>query len=246
MQQISYAALKYYNNVISEECLYIGMLFHNLTTGKREFKYISNFKRFQAFDDEADIEFVKLYLAGIKEQVEENIFNYNSHFSISDFQKIYVNEFRFSEITTIEIEDNENYVEDLTKLYLKFDFSKEKRLNSHSEKKYIRKILSSSNVTFSPSKILGSFNEKVNFDYIIGNVAVKLFSFKEKDVAKIIPSAKQWAFTAQELKKQYQIVFLYDDDFESPHFNIVIQILKKYAKVFLLQDGLDYILKTVS
>ncbi len=246
MQQISYAALKYYNNVISEECLCIGMLFHNLTTGKREFRYISNFKRFQAFDDEADIEFVKLYLAGIKEQVEENIFNCNSHFSISDFKKIYVNEFRFSEITTMEIEDDEDYVEILTKLYLKFDFSKEKRLNSYSEKKYIRKILSSSNVTLSPSKILGSFDEKINFDYIIGDVAIKLFSFKEKDVAKIIPSAKQWAFTAQELKDQYKIVFLYDDDLESPQFNIVMQILRKYANAFQLQDGLDYILNAVS
>ena len=44
MYQVEYASLKYYNNVISEECLYIGMLFHNLTTGKRDFRYISNFK----------------------------------------------------------------------------------------------------------------------------------------------------------------------------------------------------------
>lgn len=122
MYQVEYAALKYYNNVVSDECLYIGMLFHNLTTGKRDFRYISNFSRFQAFDDEADIDFVKLYLAGIKQQVEENIFNYNSSFSISDFKKIYVNEFRFSEITTMEIEETEDYVENLTKLYLKSCF----------------------------------------------------------------------------------------------------------------------------
>lgn len=42
MYQVEYASLKYYNNIISEECLYIGMLFHNLTTGKRDFRYISN------------------------------------------------------------------------------------------------------------------------------------------------------------------------------------------------------------
>ena len=33
MYKIEYAALKYYNNVLTDECLYIGMLFHNLTTG---------------------------------------------------------------------------------------------------------------------------------------------------------------------------------------------------------------------
>lgn len=154
MYQIEYAALKYYNNVISDECLYIGMLFHNLTTGKRDFRYISNFKRFQSFDDEADIDFVKLYLAGIKQQVEENLFNYKTDFSISNFTKIYVNEFRFSDVTTMEVEENEDYVEALTKMYLKFDFSKEKRLSNSEEKKYIRKILSSSNVAFSSPKVL--------------------------------------------------------------------------------------------
>lgn len=118
MHQIEYAALKYYKNVISEEYLYIGMLFHNLTTGKRDFRYISNFKRFQSFDDEADLDFVKSYLAGIKQQIEENLFNYNDKFSIFDFTRIYVNEFRFSNAILIEVEDDENYVEKLTKMYL--------------------------------------------------------------------------------------------------------------------------------
>lgn len=75
MSKIEYAALKYYNNIISEECLYIGMLYNNLTTGKRDFRYISNFGRLQSFDDEADIDFIKAYLEGIKQQVENNIFN---------------------------------------------------------------------------------------------------------------------------------------------------------------------------
>lgn len=246
MYQVEYSSLKYYNNVISEECLYIGMLFHNLTTGKRDFRYISNFKRFQAFDDEADVEFVKLYLLGIKQQIETNIFNYNQTFSITDFTKIYVNEFRFSPVTVMEVEENEDYVENLTKMYLKFDFSKEKRLSNFVEKKYIRKILASSNAEFSPPKVYGIYDENVTFDYIIGNVAIKLFSFKGKNAAKLIPSAKQWAFSAEELKSRYKIVFLYDDDNETSQFNIVLQILKNYAAVYPLQDGLDYILKTIS
>lgn len=246
MYQIEYAALKYYNNVISDECLYIGMLFYNLTTGKRDFRYISNFKRFQSFDDEADVDFVKLYLAGIKQQIEENIFNYKSEFSIADYTKIYVNEFRFSNVTTMEVDEHEDYVGNLTKMYLKFDFSKEKRLSNSEEKKYIRKILSSSNVAFSTPKVSGTYDENVNFDYIIGDVAIKLFSFKEKDAAKLIPSAKQWAFSAEELKDRYKIVFLYDDDNDTPQLKIVLQILKKHANVYQLQDGLDYILKAIS
>jgi hypothetical protein len=246
MYQIEYAALKYYNNAISDECLYIGMLFHNLTTEERDFRYISNFKRFQAFDDEADIDFVKCYLAGIKQQVETNIFNYKTNFSITNFTKLYVNEFRFSDVTSMEVDENEDYADNLTKMYLKFDFSKEKRLSNSVEKKYIRKILSSSNVAFSTPKVTGIYDESVNFDYIIGDVAIKLFSFKEKDATKLIPSAKQWAFSAEELKDRYKIVFLYDDDNDSPQLKIVFQILKQHANVYQLQDGLDYVLKSIS
>lgn len=246
MYQIKYSALKYYNNVISDECLYIGMLFHNLTTGKRDFRYISNFKRFQSFDDEADIDFIKAYLFGIKQQVEENIFNYDKDFSMSDFTKIYVNEFRFSDITTMEVAEDEDYVENLTRMYLKFDFNKTKRLSHLEEKKYIRRILSSSNAEFSTPKISGTYEENVTFDYVIGDVAIKVFSFKEKNATKLIPTAKQWAFSAEELKDQYKIIFLYDDDDDSPQLRIVMQILKKHAKVYQLQDGLDYVLKAIS
>ena len=247
MYQVEYAALKYYNNVISEECLYVGMLFHNLTTGTRDFRYISNFNRFESFDDEADINFVKLYLNGIKQQVETNILNHNKTFKISDFTKIYVNEFRFSDVRTIEVEENDNYVESLTKMYLKFDFNKNKRLSKSEEKKYIRKILSSSNVSFSPPKILGEYAETVTFDYILNNVAIKIFSFKEKDPLRFLPSAKQWAFSASELKNRYTIVFLYDETFtDSSNSKIITNILKKHAKVFQIQEGLDYIIKSVS
>lgn len=120
---VEYTALKYYNSAVSEECLYIGMLYNNITTGQRNFKYISNFKRFQAFDDEADINFIKLYLKGLKDQVENNIFNYQTY-DLHEFTKIFVNEFRFSDIMKIEVNENEDYINDLTKIYLKYDYNK--------------------------------------------------------------------------------------------------------------------------
>ena len=77
MYHIEYAALNYYHSPISDECLCVGVLFHNVTNGQRDFKYISNFQRFHAFDDEANIDFVKLYLRGIKGEVETSVFNLN-------------------------------------------------------------------------------------------------------------------------------------------------------------------------
>lgn len=247
MFRIEYAALKYFNNPISEECLYIGMIFHNLSTGKRDFRYISNFSRVQSFDDEADIEFVKKYLLGLKQQIEINIFNYNNSFSISDFAKIYVNEFRFSDIITMEVDENEDYVENLTKMYLKFDFKRGKRLTKNEEKRYIRRILSSGSAVLADPKVSGIYDEDVKFDYLLGGVAIKVFSFKGKNAQKLIPAAKQWAFSAEEMKDKYKVIFLYDDPSEeSPQLKIVLEILKKHADVFRIQDGLDYVLKETS
>lgn len=146
----------------------------------------------------------------------------------------------------MEVEENEDYVEKLTKMYLKFDFNKKERLSISEEKRYIRRILSSSNLEFSVPKVSGIYDENVRFDYIIGDVAIKLFSFKEKDAIKLIPAAKQWAFSAEELKDRYKIVFLYDENNDTPQLKIVMQILKKHANVYQLQDGLDYVLKAIS
>ena len=37
MYHIDYAALNYYHSPISDECLCIGILFNNVTTGQRDF-----------------------------------------------------------------------------------------------------------------------------------------------------------------------------------------------------------------
>lgn len=121
MYHIEYAALNYYHSPISDECLCIGVLFHNVTTGQRDFKYVSNFQRFQAFDDEADVDFVKLYLRGIKEEIEHSAFD--KEFDLASYIRVYANEFRFSSVRTLSVNETENYVEDLSKIYLKYDLA---------------------------------------------------------------------------------------------------------------------------
>lgn len=247
MNQVEYAPLKYYNNIVSEECIYIGMLFNNLTTGERNFRYISNFSRFQSFDDEADVGFVKAYLAGIKQQVEVNLFNYDKFFSIADYSKIFVNEFRFSSPTTINTEDKEDYIQNLTKLYLKFDFNKKQRLSNNEEKHFIKRILLSSNATMLEPRVPGIYNEKVKFDYLIGDIAIKVFTLKDKDPQKLIPAAKQWSFSAEELKDQYKVFFLYDDDtVNSSNAEIVLRILRQHANAYQIQYGLEQVVKAIS
>jgi hypothetical protein len=247
MYHIEYAALNYYHSPISDECLCIGILLHNVTTGQRDFKYISNFQRFHSFDDEADIDFVKLYLRGIKEEIETSVFNYSKKFDLGEYIRVYANEFRFSSVRTLNVDENEDYVGDLSKVYLKYDLAKSQRLNGNEEKKLIRRVLESNNLEYTTHKVDGPYRDEISFDYQVGDVCIKMFSFKGKNLKRVIGSARQWSFIADELGTNKKVLFIYDSDYEDmSNLDIVIKILSKNAKVLKLDDGMDYILKQCS
>lgn len=247
MYHIEYSVLNYYHSPISEECLCLGILFHNTTTGQRDFKYISNFKRFQSFDDEADISFIKAYLQGIKEDVETSVFNFSKEFNLKSYIYFFANEFRFSKIKELKVTKEENYIDTLTRLYLKYDISKSQRLNNNEEKKIIRRVLEDNNLEFSTQKTNGAYNDEIAFDYQVENVCIKMFSFKGKNLKRLIPTARQWSFSAGEIAHEKSVLFIYDTDFEDKeNLAIILNILSKHAKVLQFDGGMDYILKLCS
>lgn len=247
MCQIEYATLNYYHSPISDECLCVGILFHNLTTGKRDFKYISNFQRFHAFDDEADVDFVRMYLRGIKEEVETTIFNYADKFSLTNYTRVFANEFRFSSVKSLVVAEDEDYVKNFTSIYLKYDLAKSQRLNSNEEKKLIRRVLESNNLEYNTQKVIGSYEDEIQFDYQVGNVCIKLFSFKGKNLNRLLGSARQWSFIADEVSDYKSVVFIYDSDHENEKaLNTIISILSRHAQVLKLDEGMNYILKQCS
>ena len=143
--------------------------------------------------------------------------------------------------------ENENYVEYLSKIYLKYDLAKSQRLNGNEEKKLIRRVLESNNLEYSTQKVDGPYCDEITFDYQVGNLCIKMFSFKGKNLKRVIGSARQWSFVADELGMQKKVLFIYDsDDEDINNLNIIIKILSKNAKVLKLDDGMDYIIKQCS
>lgn len=243
MEKIEYAALKYYNSCISEECLYVGMLFYNVTTQTRTFNYIKNFSRLAVFDDEISIDFFKDYLSSIKEEAELNIFNYNKPFDLKEYTKPFVNELRFSKIRS-ETTDDPDFIENITKLFLKYDYDKKERLSVGTELKYIRRILKSSNVEYeSKCSLKGKYNDTITFDIVTQDYAIKFFKFRDKKLSKLVSSARSWAYGAGELSGEKRVIFMYDEDVtDSCEFESIISILGSNAeKVLPVEAGIDYI-----
>lgn len=242
MKRIEYAALKYYNSCVSEECLYVGMLFHNLTDNERKFVSIKNFKRLAAFDDEVNVEFFKDYLKSIKDEVETNVFNYNKDFVLDAYIRPFTNELRFSKITMVET-DEPDFMDNICKLYLKYDYDKKERLTKETEKHYIQRVLKSSNISFTREPVSGKYNEQIRYDFVTDDYVIKVFDFENKDLTRIIPSVKTWAYNARELKEEKKSIFLYDSDMlASEELEIIKSILSEDAhKVLPIDMGIEYI-----
>ena len=70
-----------------------------------------------------------------------------------------------------------------------------------------------------------------------------MFSFKGKNLKRLIGNARQWSFAADEIEEHKQVLFIYDSDYEDiDNLGVIINILSKNAKVLKLDAGMDYIL----
>ncbi|NLN49956.1 MAG: DUF3037 domain-containing protein [Clostridiales bacterium] len=244
MSTVSFSVLSYYPTFFTNENINIGILFYVEDTNQGYFHCVKNWGRAKAFDDELDINFMKDYLKGIQDEVDHHLFNQVSKFDIENFVRFYVNEYKFSNIQTIQTINSEQFIDITKKMYLKFDYEKSERLNKIQEHQYISNLLKSSDIKFSRKKLKGNYNEQIQYDYIIGEYAIKLFTFEGKNLAHLINSAKTWAYNAEEMQGTYKTIFIYDKEMEDiGYYDSIIKILSNHAyKVMIFNDGIEFLL----
>lgn len=242
MKKIAYAALKYYRSPIIEECMYVGILFQDMESKECQFYSLKNYHRLEVFDDDLNIEFVKSYLSSIKEEVETSIFNYDTPIDIQKYIDTYVNEFRFSEITITEA-DEEDYVSTYAKLFMAPDFPREERLSEEKTSKYIYRVLRDREVQCNKKPIEGFYLESLSFDIQTNAYAIKVFNCKDKNLSRLLNSAKLWSYNAKEIAEQKKVIFIYDVAInDNPLFDSFLKILKENSyKTFQLDEALDFL-----
>lgn len=241
--QVKFTRLNYFPSFISNDCMEIGILFHEIENDIRRFEVTTNWSRLKSFDDELDIEYMKLILDGIKNEVSnDNLFSYNQKFDIKKYAKFYVNELKFTDVRVAQTDNLESFIEETKKMFLRYDYDKSERPNRNQQISYMRKLFKENNIKYSSHKIDGGFNEDIQYDYIVDNYAFKLFSFEDKKINKLVSSAKTWAFNAEEMKDIYKTVFIYDTESNDRLFESIVRILSKDAyKVMNMNEALDFI-----
>lgn len=246
---IKYSQLYLYNNAaISEECLCVGVLFHNLTTREKKFNGIKNFKRLQSFNDDIDISFMRVYLDGMKNQIETEMFYLHTSFVLENFIKSFVGELKFNGIIKCTTED-EDFIDNTTRVLLKHDFARNDRLSEEDELKVIKNLIKSTGNTYSLKTVRGTCNDDIKFDFITNKYCVKIFDFKDRETLKRqFASARNWSYIADEIRTagQYEPVFLYTEPNEGnrQEFESLLEILSKHTKnVMEFEKGITFLIQ---
>lgn len=239
---LKYSVLRYSPSKVAGEKINLGIIFSDMESDYKEFRYTKRFSRLSTFDDEIDISMVKKLLQSISDDVFGNIFTYNS-FDIDQYTRFFVNDFTFEKPKLIEYDDLNETIKKLHKTYFRFEYDREERPSKEDDKAIIAKIISAEGKNVKKDEsIYGSCNEKITYDLVTDDYCIKLFDFDGKNLNKLVNSAKTWAWNAmQDDKKKLIIIYRYTEESSkyNEEFKIIMDIFRKSnTRVYDIEDGM--------
>lgn len=212
---LKYSVLRYSPSILGGESINLGILFYCEKENARRFISTTKWTRIREFDDELNISDLKLILDSIRDQVEITLLNAQKTFSIESFIKYYTNELHFSKPICIDSNDIDKEIEEVKRMYLRYDYDKSNRPSKAEELRFIAQILNSQGVKFQRRGIsIGTYHEPVVYDYLTSSYGIKLFQFQNKDLKKMMNDVKAWAWNSEK-NKQVQTLIVYSSDLES-------------------------------
>ena len=240
---MKYSVLRYSPSRVAGEHINLGIIFDAPNDNYLEFRYVRKYARLAAFDDEINIDNVKILLRNIKDDILGNIFIGNT-FDIDDYVKFYINDFCFEKPKTIAYDDVKEVVDTLHRSYFRFEYEKHERPTAEEDKRMLARIIKDSGKKVSKQRVLnGLYDDKITYDLVTDDYKIKVFDYDKKDLSRSINAAKAWAWNAMKNKGQkVMFIYRYDDadDSRSDAFNTIINILNDSgADVFDIDTGIS-------
>lgn len=212
-----FSVLRYIPSENREEFINIGLVFHAPSDGYINFKATKNFSRVKTFDDEIDIEFLKLILEGVEEEFTQSTVHGPSLKAIDDNNFLekqtafYANQLQFSPIKVIRSNNVEKDFDDLFKTYVYFDVKRNKRITDNEVKSIMNRV-------FQGSELINKLDKNHIFNFGTEDITLD-YSYKSKnDSTKFIKTlsfdysntrskyatqlAKEWAWNFIKISEQ--------------------------------------------
>lgn len=211
MFEVEYSTLVHYPSLVSKDCITLAILFFNKTTRSAYLLNTKNWDRVRSFNDDLDIDLVKLQLQGIDEEIHDIV--KAPDFTLNKYIKFFQNDLKFTDIITISTDNYTEFINECSRQYFMFDYKKSDRPNKKEQLSFIKRYLRSETIEYTNKAIHGYFNENITFDFIIDEYAFKFFRLEDRNENRLIRYVKDWAYDALKLKNRYKIIFVVDIDF---------------------------------
>lgn len=246
---LKYSVLRYSPSTVAGEKINLGIIFSDMESGYRVFKYSKKFSRLATFDDEIDLTMVRKLLQSIADDVEGNLFTYDK-FDIEQYTKYFVSDFSFEKPKAIYYDDLEEMMDRLHKTYFRFEYDKKERPSKEDDKSILEKIISAEGKQVKKDEyVLGSCNERIKYDLVTEDLFIKIFDFDDKNLNKLVNSAKTWAWNvSQEKEKKVIIIYRYNEESSkyNKEFKIIMDIFNKSkATVYGIEDGMRMLQRAI-
>jgi hypothetical protein len=257
-----FSVIRYVPDEYREEFINIGFVLHDIEGPSIMCKFTSNFSRVKAFDDEVDLEFLKLILEGLSDQ-----FTLSTDYgpSLKELTKIdylnevtrhYVNQIQFSKINSIYSPDIEKDFDDLFRTYVYFETKKKNRITSDEVRRLMQRIFMDKGLFNQLERnplLHTNYNEPIELDYSLTTENKKYFmkalsfDYKKSKQETGTTVAKTWVYNIERLLKntdrdQYEFKFvLPDNDMNDKKKKLILDILSEISEPIAISQLDDFI-----
>ncbi|WP_340004402.1 DUF3037 domain-containing protein [Paenibacillus sp. FSL K6-0276] len=258
-----FAVLRYVPDENREEFINIGVVLHSPEENFIDCIITTNFSRVSTFDDEIDVNFLKIVLSGVKEDFSKNSTVSGPSFKdTSDFYylekatSIYVNQLQFSKIQLFKSSDLETDLHNLYKTYVHFEVQKNHRLTEIEVKSIMNKVIRTkiSNADLEKNLKIDIGTELIELDYAYRTIndrikVIKTFSFDytNRGSKQATLLAKEWAYNFNKMKEKSNLIQKFDtNDIDlttliyvkdmTKNISIALKILKEETQTFEAHD----------
>jgi len=244
MKKGTLAVIKLIPDYIRDEKLNIGLVYHSPTDGFLRIKFTKKLHRVKSFHDEMDMDFYRMYTQNIIDEFTPSIFNKIDLFDEKLIEKLsynYVNTFYFSIRSISILEDMNAHFEDLFNTLVYYDEKIKNRPSTYKRNRLIAETYYNDeefSLTYS-EKISGRFKEKINFDFKINNVFVRIFEFNDSNLIQMIDQVKVWVYNSKIIEDKF--IFIVEDNIKSKLTNRLIHELNSKNNVYKGYDNDDLI-----
>lgn len=240
MLEVEYSIMVHYPSLVSKDCITIALLFYNKTAKESKLVTIKNWNRVRSFNDDLDIDLIKLQLEGIDEEI--HTICKAPDFNLNKYIKFYQNALKFLDVTKVYVDNFDMFISECSRQYLILDYKQSERPSKNEQLEFIRSYLKNESIDSRKKVISGYFDEGVTFDFIIGEYAFKLFRFKGRNENNLLSTVKHWSYNAIKLRNKYKIIFIIDLDTTESQYPTLIRILKEDChKLITFNEVLSFI-----